>query len=318
MSGPLLFCAVAAFLGWVLAQGAARFALARKLRCATVQRVSYGGVARACVPVGGVILVVAVACFVIPVGVLGMLPLAGPVLFMTGTALGVASLSPGVRGGLLVLLLCVVPDAPGVGIGVVLAPVLKRHVVGADLVPGIPAALFAPALLGGGAFLVVMYGDLVGFLALIAGGALAGLQPFHGFPPRLTLGAGGVPAVAGVSGLLIWHFLQHGSGLALLLLWSFVWAELALRLWRRHASAIPPFELARLRGEPESGLTLASLSLSLAGVVLLLTVSRQPLAAQIVAIVALIVLQWQFWAFLTREETKHPRSAEPPGASTDI
>lgn len=288
-----------------------------KLRGATVQRVSYGGVTRACVPVGGVILAIAMACFWTSVGVLGKVQLAEPLLFMIGFALGCLSVSRGLGGGLLLMLSCTVPDPVGAAVGGLLAPVLKRPAYGADLVPGIPGALFAPALLGGGAFLVLVYGDQSGLLALSAGSALASLQPWHRFPPRLTLGPSGVAVLAGATGLLIWQFLQHGSGLALLLLWSFVWAEAAARFWRGRAWSMPPFECARLRGEPETGLTLASLSLSLAGVVLLWTVFRQPLAVQIAAIVAILALQLQFCAFLTRDGGSRPRLAEPPTTSPE-
>ena len=317
MSGSLLFCAFAALIGWVLAKIAAHFAMSSKRRYATVQRVSYGGVTRACMPVGGVILAVAMASFWASVGVLGKVQLAGTILFIMGFALGCLSVSRGLLGGLLLLLSCTVPDPVGAAVGALLAPVLKRQAHGADLVPGIPGALFAPALLGGGAFLVLVHGDQGGLLALSAGGALAGLQPWHRFPPRLTLGPCGVAVLAGATGLLIWQFLQHGFWLALLLLWSFVWVEAAARCWRGRAWAIPPFECARLRGEPEIGLTLASLSLSLAGVVLLWTVFRQPLAVQIMAIVAILALQLQFCAFLTRDGVSRPLSTEPPATSPE-
>lgn len=317
MLDPLIVCGVATFVGWVLAQCAARFAFARKLPCATVERISYGGVTRACMPVGGVILAFAFVCFSIPLGILGMVQMAGSTLFLTGFALGFVNVPHILRGGLFLLLVCAVPDALGAGLGAVLSPILKRQLTEADLVPGIPAALFAPALLGGGAFLVIVHGDQSGLLGLNIGGAMAALHPLHRFPPRLTLGGSGVAVVAGATGFLVWHFLQHGSGLALLLLWSFVWAELAMRLWHGRVSDVPPFECARLRGEPEAGLTLATFSLNLAGVVLLWTVSRQPFAMQIGAIGAILALQLQFCAFLTRQEVKRSHSAEPPATSAE-
>ena len=99
MLDPLIVCGVATFVGWVLAQCAARFAFARKLPCATVERISYGGVTRACMPVGGVILAFAFVCFSIPLGILGMVPMAGSTLFLTGFALGFVNVPHILRGG---------------------------------------------------------------------------------------------------------------------------------------------------------------------------------------------------------------------------
>ena len=75
---------------------------------------------------------------------------------------------------------------------------------------------------------------------------------------------------------------------------------------------MPSFEQARLRGEPEAGLTLACASLGAAGVVLLWIGIRQPLMIQAVGFALLVVLQLQFRAFLVRGGTRTDGSSEPP------
>lgn len=312
MAGQILISALAACAAWVVADRVAHAALSRPHLFVRVERRSYGGVTRACIPAGGAALALPLVCAGFPSAVLGLLPLGEAALFTMGFLSGGVRLPRGSRGGLIIVLMCSLPDALAAASGALLAPILMRQAADADYVPGIPAALFAPALLGGGFFLAGVHGDGVGVLAIIVGGGLLGLHPLHRFPPRLTLGGGGA-WVAWATGLLAWHLWKQGAVLAVLFLWNFVWIEAgAALLIHRCRKLMPSFEQARLRGEPEAGLTLACASLGAAGVVLLWIGIRQPLMIQAVGFALLLVLQLQFRAFLVRGGTRTDGSSEPP------
>ena len=313
MAAQILINALAAFAAWVVADRVAHAALSRPHLFVPVARLSYGGVTRACIPAGGAALGLPLVCFGIPSAALGLVPLGEAALFTMGFLSGGVRLPRGSRRGLIIILMCSLPDGLAAAGGAFLAPILMRQADDADHVPGIPAALFAPALLGGGFFLTGVHGDGVGIVAIIIGGGLLGLHPLHRFPPRLTLGGGGEAWAAWATGLLAWHLWRQGAVLPVLLLWSFVWVEAgAALLTRRCRKVMPSFEQARLRGEPEAGLTLACASLSVAGVVLLWTGMRQPLMVQAVGFAVLLALQLQFRAFLVRGGTRTDGPGEPP------
>lgn len=299
MVATLLLCATAVLFGLVAVDRIIGPAVAR-IRQPLVERISFGGIKRLCVPAGGILLSVAIGIGLIFQNFVGLDARAVPSGFLVGFLLfSLTGLRIAMAARLLVLALCLAPDACPIVAGACLAPILMRAVRAADDVPGIPAALFAPAWIAGGVYLVLLHSDAEGLLPLVAGGGLLGLQAWHRFPPRIVLGPAGVVLMAILTGVLIFQLALRNGWLALALLWSFTWVETGFSLVRR-GPGLSIFERARQRGEPENGLTLATLSLSVASVVFLWTALRQSAPIQWAASLVILALQAQFLIVLQR------------------
>ena len=313
MMGLALLCALSVlfglFAGW--ACGPLSLVLMRWGRIA--RRVSYGGVERHCARDGGALLILALVLGLAPLALIGVLPWSA-LLGLLGA--GIACLCAGamspsrrsrVRGILLrlsaLLVLLVAPDGallPALLL-MVLGARLAAQIAGADCVPGVPAALTGPPVMAAGALLVLLQDRPEGLVALVLAGALVALQRWHRFPPRLVLGTGGACVLALALLATGWALMAAGNLWAVLLLGSFFVADLAhdIAAWRE-APAEPPFEKARLRGEPEHGLAVATGTLACANVVMLCAVLRsgQPVQAAMAAFG--LMLAFQFRRFLAR------------------
>lgn len=265
---------------------------------------SYGGVTRPCPRSGGFLLMMTLVSGMLPLSVFMILFVGLSALVLAVAAFGVmreraASLLPrGASRFVLVGLGLVVPDE-----GLLLLPWVvlfgARYWIALeaqDRVAGIPAALHAPPLAAGGAVLVLGEPNWIGLFGLITAGGLLGVHALHRFPPRLVYGRSGLLILAGVEAITVMARIDAGACLAIGMAWS-------LPLVGTVHGAFRPFngfEIARWRGEPESGLAYAAGSLSCANGVLVCTTLAQPVVAQLAALALSLFLAWQFHRFLVR------------------
>lgn len=299
MVSPLLLCAVALLFGFVTAQ--ALMPLALRLPWRRVERISYGGVSRFVPASGGFIAVLSVAAALLPFVLMKFVSVG-----ISLTALSFCA-ARRMRKRMMfnpLLISFLVLDWHFIAAAIVLLlfiVVLTRQVEDADQVPGIPAALYAPPLAAGSCLLVIAYDQLNALVGLATVGALIGIQPQHRFPPRLALGGVGVRLLVAENILMIMLLISAHDVLAVVMVWS---VPLVDAYWRMVApSRASPFESARLRGEPEAGLVMATAALSFANVVAMLSVRDNSMPVQLGAVAISLVLAVQFRRFLTRGRT---------------
>lgn len=311
----VVLCAFAGAAGYAAGCGLLLLSCWRACPLRPVPRLSYGGVLRHCTPVGGLILAGAMAvgmAALAPIAFAGwpfsvlILALAGTGAAMEGKTLPL--LRPA-RRAILILCLAVLPGpAWALACAVCLAaPLLHWQIANADLVAGIPAALYAPPLAGAGVLLVFDLQADAGVAALIAAGALAAVHAHHRFPPRLVLGGGGVLVLIFVNLWIAAVTFDRCGWFAVLVLWALplTAAGFCLAVLRMGGMA-GAFEKARQRGEPEPGLALATASLSVANTVLVWTLWHAHEAMKLSAVAVSCFLAYQFCRFLDRGVAREP------------
>jgi hypothetical protein len=316
MLGLIFLSAMAVLFGFVFGQAFTWLAQRFRWQGRVCVRTSYGGVQRNCTEQGGLIVALALAGGLSPHAMMGTLPASAPLGVVVLAVLGrffylrTSSLSHYAEQRILfvgaILFFLLVPDRSFLMaiMSVVALAHLAKEVAGADLVPGIPAALFAPGLLSAGALLVILHDTPEGLFGLVAAGALIAVQKWHRFPPQLILGPLGVALLVAINLAMGGLLLAHGNVLAFLILWSFTLLGAVFDLFvHPGGTTIDPFEKARLRGEPEAGLAFAAGSLACANVVVLWSVLRSGPVLQMVAAAFCFMLVYQFRRFLVRGKT---------------
>lgn len=311
-------------MGFVVADRISTFWPRRFYVGSVVARLSYGGVLRHCPPCGGLVLILTLwlaLCVFTLVGFtsqdwLVLSFLCGGVIIACDFASNAKRRSPflSIHVALagLILLLIVTPFSMWWSFFLFAGfyRFLLSFTMSADLVPGIPASLFAPLWLGAGALLIFAHQDGLGLVSVAMAGALWAVQSRHSFPPRWVLGQSGCVLAAGftvVIGAVLLHYREYW---AIIILSPYFLADAACS-WKQGASA---FEQARLRGEPERGLASASLALSCANLVLLWTLREQSWLMQALACGVSYLLAFQFRLFLVRRVAQPP--ARPPWLET--
>ena len=306
MVSPLLLCAIAVLFGFLIAQ--AFLLLALRLPWPRVERISYGGISRIVPASGGFVAALSVAGALLPFAFMKLISVG-----LSFTALWFCD-ARGLRRNVifyLYLILALVLEPRYVFVAVALflfAIVLVRQAEDADQVPGIPAALYGPALAAGSGLLVVTYQQFNALVGLAMVGVLISIQPQHRFPPRLALGPIGVRLLVAANIMVIALLMIVHDYLAAAMIWSVPMVDAC---WRFVVpSQESPFESSRLRGEPEAGLVMATGALSSAHAVAMLSVRDNPMPVQIGAVAISLLLAVQFRRFLTRPQL-HPL-ARPP------
>ena len=310
MGGSLGLSALALIMGFVVADRVSACAAYCVSVSASVPRLSYGGVLRHCAPYGGAVLILTL-CFGLGLfTLLGFVPsawfyaaiIASAVVIMGSCFPGVvcvAGLRVGAFTGFFIL-----PFSLWLSFAVLI--ILLFYLVSftqeADLVPGVPAALFTPIWLAAGSLLIVVHHNAIGLISLVMAGALWAVQMRHRFPPRWVLGPIGCVMIAGFTLVIAAALFHHGQVWALLILSPYFLADGVCSL-RRGA---PAFEQARLRGEPERGLASASLALSCAHLVVLWTLHEQVLVMQALALSVSFILSLHFRLFLVKRPAHAP------------
>lgn len=313
MAGLLFLCTAVALAGYLAGRAALPFFM--QLPCPRAERLSYGGVLRACPQSGGLVLTVAAAGGLAPLvwigstgpGLMVLLPLLAGLGFAADAAQ--PTIPDAVWPAVCIVLFVLCPEGalPGAVLIAFIVTVANAQIERADRVAGVPAALHAPALAGGSAFLIVAHGATNAFAGLAAAGGLLAIHAFHRFPPRIAFGRSGSFVLTCLTVLFAGQLAMHGEWFAIALLWSFPLADLVYAAL--HPFAPEPhdaFDRARQRGEPEAGLTLATGSLACANVILLLTLSASSPALQAAAAALSLFLAFRFRAFLDGAPARRP------------
>lgn len=327
MGGLIILCALALLLGFVIAERLLHCLVLSRLSFGSVPRLSYGGVLRHCEIMGGPIVLMVIFFALGLFYLLGFAKIDAILFALFSAVLLLVSqhlqLRPRWYDRALIGLITILFLSGFVG-WLLAALIAFFHLIlsvvrGTDQVPGIPAALLAPFFSGSGALLIIMHDDWLGLLGLVMAGALWALHQGHRFPPRWILGPSGCVCLAALAVLLNLRLLVFGDVWALLLLNLFVVADGLYRLiqsmLRLSSSGHEgPFEQARLRGEPERGLTRAVLALSIAHVFVLISFYDQSLIVKSLVLGGLFLLVMQFRLFLVRGP--RPRPTRPPWLET--
>lgn len=305
MPSLLLLLLVAMLFGFVVAQALTPVCL--RLTVRRVARISYGGVWRIIPDHGGLILALSTAIALLPLVavklVSGSLPIATMALCFFRRPRRIVLLL------ILALLFLSVPNRDLLALAVImgLGAVLRVQAAAADQVPGIFVALHAAPLAGASAVLLMEFDHIEALVGSVVAGALLAVHRWHRFPPRLAFGAIGMNLLVPLNVAIMGALMIEGDTLALIMGWSFPIIDAICRMLRPFARA--PFENARLRGEPETGLALATGALSSASVIAMLAVRNNHGAVQIGAAIISIMMAWQFRRFLMRSQQVHPARA---------
>ena len=306
MVSPSLLCAVALLFGFVTAQVLMLPAL--RLPWPRVERISYGGVRRLVPASGGTIAALSVAGALLPFVLMKLVSVG---LSLIALLLCIDRSMRSRMKFYALLTLCLVLEVHCIAVAVALllfGVVLARQVDDADQVPGIPVALYGPALASGSGLLVIAYHQFNALVGFAMVGALLGIQPQHRFPPRLILGSVGVHFLVAANIMVIALLIGVHDYLTVAMVWSF---PLVDTCWRIVApSDAYPFESARLRGEPEAGLVMATAALSCANAVAMLSVRDNSMPVQMGAVAISLILAVQFRRFLTQGRM-HPATRPP-------
>lgn len=316
MGPELLLCCLAFAGGFCAADRLQRFVAARAGTRSCTEHRSYGGVTRHCPTSGGLLLMVAVACGVLPLGVFDVQCLGLAALVMAVAAFAMmrqqATTLITRRGARIVLiaLALVVSDRVLVFLPLMALACERGWIAleAQDRVAGIPAALYAPPLAGAGVFLVANAMNCAGLFGLVTAGGLLGVHALHRFPPQLVCGRSGLLILAVMQAILLAGLIEAGAWLAVGMLWSFPLVGMVHgALWPSHG-----FEIACRRGEPETGLACAAGSLACVNAILVWATMAQPLGIRLAAFGLSLFLAWHFHRFLVRMPG-HGRTLSPQG-----
>lgn len=331
MVGTVILCAMAALFGFVFGKAFAPLSqLMRRFGFVTV-RTSYGGVERLCSAHGGMIVVLAAAAAMVPFALINVISARLPTMLLLFVSLSclvncfaryfpaiIAAWKGFLRNRWLpVALLFVMPDQAVLITAVILIAIeqILRQALGTDLVPGVPAAVFAPIWISGSALLVLFHARMEALFGLGAAGALIAIQKMHRFPPQLALGRAGAVLVACLTLLIGSLLIAEGEMFAVIILGSFLIVD-TVGHCLQPGSLRAPFEVARLRGEPETGLSVAIGSLAVANGVMFWSAFCSDVSIQMAVTIASLVLATYFRCFLVRDHaglsmsvfTRHPQT----------
>lgn len=304
MVPELVLCCLAFAGGFCAADRLQALGAARAGAHSFAEHRSYGGVTRYCPSSGGLLLMMAVACGVLPLSVfdlqcLGLAALVMAVAVFAMVRERAATLLTR-RGARIVLigLALVVSDRVLVFLPLIALACERGWIAleAQDRVAGIPAALYAPPLAGAGVLLVADGMNWAGLFGLVTAGGLLGVHALHRFPPQLVCGRSGLLILAVMQAIMLAGLIEAGAWLAVGMLWSFPLVGLVHGVLRPSNG----FEIARRRGEPETGLACAAGSLACANAVLVWATLAQPLGIRFAAFGLSLFLAWHFHRFLVR------------------
>lgn len=319
MVPELLLCCLAFAGGFCAADRLQALGASRAGAHSFAEHRSYGGVTRHCPSSGGLLLMMAVAFGVLPFSVFNAQCLGWAALVMAVAAFAMmreraATLLTRREARIVLIGLALVVSDCALVFLPLIALACERFwsaLEAQDRVAGIPASLYAPPLAGAGAFLVFQEMNCVGLFGLVTAGGLLGVHALHRFPPQLVCGRSGLLILAVMQAMILAALVEAGAWLAIGTLWSFPLVGMVHGVLRPSNG----FEIARGRGEPETGLACAAGSLACANAVLVWATIAQPLGIRFAAFGLSLFLAWHFHRFLVRVPSQG-RILSPPASSS--